>query len=426
MVCGPSGLPLGADCTASAEPGLGSRLVKRGVPIYLAALALVAAQAASAQKAPEPIVSHRSAAEYAAAWRRISDDIEQRFYARKTRKWQMEELLVKYRPLALAAKDDTDFENQVEAMIHEFGDSHFDFYTRADQGYYAMDNLEDPPAAAKPPLVGAWFRQAPEGVTVQMVLEGSSAAKAGLRAGDRVLSADGAPFGPITSFLGKEGKAVDLRIQRAAREFDVSVTPVDERVLDMFLDATRTSARLIESGGKKIGYIHLWTLASDSFRNALSSVVQGRFASTDGFILDLRDGFGGRPESYADPFFRPGNVIRWDYGTSVSTEYFGYDRPLAVLINGGSRSAKEMLSYILKSAHRATLIGSTTAGNVLGTSPMRINAWSYLEMPFVDVTVDGVRLEKNGVQPDIRVADGFDKDGNDLVIERAVRFLTRR
>jgi carboxyl-terminal processing protease len=97
-----------------------------------------------------------------------------------------------------------------------------------------------------------------------------------------------------------------------------------------------------------------------------------------------------------------------------------------VLINGGSRSAKEILSFILKSSHRATLIGTTTAGNVLGTSPIRISDWAYLEIPVVDVSIDGVRLEKNGVQPDIMVPDGFDKAGKDVVIERAVQFLTRR
>ena len=72
------------------------------------------------------------------------------------------------------------------------------------------------------------------------------------------------------------------------------------------------------------------------------------------------------------------------------------------------------------------MIGTTTAGNVLGTSPARISDWAYLELPMVDVSIDGVRLEKNGVQPDIQVQDGFDKDGKDVVIDRAVKFLTGR
>jgi carboxyl-terminal processing protease len=403
------------------------RQVKRGVlaPIIFLAAGFAQGPAATAPSQPE-IIGHRDPKAYASAWKSVSDDITNRYYGRRTRKYEMEKLLLKYEPLATAAKDDVEFESQVEDMIHEFGDSHFDLYTKADQGFYVMDGLSRGDQAAKAPEIGAWFRLTQGGYRVQMVLEGTEASKAGLRAGDLVLSADGAAFGPITSFVGKEGKPVKLTVERDKVRFDKTVTPGSEPLMEMFLAATRDSARTIESRGKKLAYVHLWTQANDTFRRALETLVNNRFATTDGFILDLRDGFGGRPEGFADPFFRPGNEIHWDYVGSTSTEHFGYVKPLVVLINGGSRSAKEILSFILKSSHRATLIGTTTAGNVLGTSPIRISDWAYLELPSVDVSIDGVRLEKNGVEPDIKVPDGFDKDGKDVVIERAVQFLTRR
>ena len=401
--------------------------VKRSVLVPLLVLVAAIPQSPSvAASTPPAIVGHRDAKAYADAWKSVSDDITNRYYGRKKRKYEMEKLLLTYAPLAKAAKDDTEFESHVEDMIHEFGDSHFDLYTKSDQGYYVMDGLSRGDQAAKAPQIGAWFRKTPDGYRVQMVLEGTEAAKVGLRAGDRIVSADDAPFGPITSFAGKEGKPVKLAIERDKAQFDKMVTPQSALLMDMFLIATRDSARTIEAKGKKIAYVHLWTQANDNFRRALESLVSNRFASTDAFILDLRDGFGGRPEGFADPFFRPGNEIHWDYAGAANTEHFGYTKPLVVLINGGSRSAKEVLSFILKSSHRATLIGTTTAGNVLGTSPIRINDWSYLELPSVDVSIDGVRLEKNGVQPDIIVPDAFEKDGKDVVIERAVQFLTRR
>lgn len=401
--------------------------VKRGVLVPLFVLATALAQGSTAAASTPPvIIGHRDPKAYADAWKNVSDDITNRYYGRKTHKYEMEKLLLKYASLAKAAKDDIEFEGQVEDMIHEFGDSHFDLYTKADQGYYLMDGLSRGDQAAKAPQIGAWFRQTPDGYRVQMVLEGTEASKAGLRAGDRIVTADDAPFGPITSFVGKEGKPVKLTVARGKAQFDKTVTPSSVLLMDMFLTATRESARTIETKGKKIAYVHLWTQANDNFRRALESLVNNRFATTDGFILDLRDGFGGRPEGFADPFFRPGNEIHWDYVGSANTEHFGYAKPLVVLINIGSRSAKEILSFILKSSHRATLIGTTTAGNVLGTSPIRISDWAYLELPSVDVSIDGVRLEKNGVLPDIAVPDGFDKDGKDVVIERAVQFLTRR
>lgn len=392
----------------------------------LFALAVGLVQGPNGSAPLDSIVGHRTPAVYAAAWKQVTDDIAGRYYARKSRKWEMQSLFLKYGPKVTSATSDTEFADAVEAMIREFGDSHFDLYTKSDQGFYSMDGLSRGPQAAKAPEIGAWFRAGKDGYTVQMVCENSEAARAGLRPGDRIVSADGSPFGPITSFAGKSGQKVKLSITRGSTSSEVTVTPTEAPVMDMFLTATRESARIIEAGGKKLGYIHLWTQANDNFRRALEGQVNGHLASTDAFILDLRDGFGGRPEGFADPFFRPGNEIKWNFTGSTETEHFGYSKPLVVLINGGSRSAKELLSYILKSSHRATLIGSTTAGNVLGTSPLRINEWCYLELPMVDVSIDGVRLEKNGVVPDIKVADGFDKDGKDVVIERAVHFLTHR
>ena len=118
--------------------------------------------------------------------------------------------------------------------------------------------------------------------------------------------------------------------------------------LDMFLDATKNSVRVIDDHSRRIGYFHLWTLAGEDFKNALSGAIYGKLKNTDGFILDLRDGFGGRPEGYADPFFRPDVQLTWVMGDTRSNELYGYGRPLMTLINNGSRSAKEILSYVLK------------------------------------------------------------------------------
>jgi carboxyl-terminal processing protease len=397
--------------------------VLSGLPLLVAVYSQTASAPIPAAAPATEIVGHRTPKEYESAWTSIAKAIRGNYYGRRSHKDEMESLLKKYEPLAEAATDDVGFEDQVEKMIHEFGDSHFDFYTKADLGYYMMDGLAQGHNAEKAPMVGAWFRSTPAGYTVQMVLENSEAFKVGLHQGDRIVSADGEPFSPITSFLGKDGKKVSLSVKRGDSSFTVSVTPEEERPMEAFLKATRDSARIIDAGGKKYAYVHLWTQANDEFKSALANLVAGKFANTDGFILDIRDGFGGRPEGYGDPFFRPDVNINWDYVSMKDTEHFGYGKPLVLLINGGSRSAKEIFSYIMKASKRATLIGSTTAGNVLGTSPRRIAPWAILELPMVDVSVNGVRLEKNGVTPNIAVPDGYDSEGADQVIERAVKFL---
>lgn len=360
-------------------------------------------------------------------WSKIQTSISQRFYAREARKAEMDKLFAKYGPIASAAKSKTEFDKIVNDMIAEFGDSHFSLLTDEDQGYYLMDGLANQQNAAKMPEFGVWYKETPKGYVAGMVLDGSSAMKADIRKGDVFKTVDGQPFSPVTAFKDKsDGATVSIVIERnnqpLTKQVEVHRTPA----LEMFAEASRDSSRVIDAGGKKIGYFHLWTQASDAFRTALKNAVMGRLRNTDAFILDLRDGFGGRPENFFEPFFMPDITVNYGVGDIAQKSAFGYgtQKPLIVLINEGSRSAKEVSSYMLKKSGRAVLIGTTTAGHVLGTFPARLNAWAILEIPMVDVTADGDRLEKVGVSPNIRVSPEYDVDGKDLVLQRALEYIT--
>lgn len=351
------------------------------------------------------------------AWEQASQAIERRYYARASRSDELKRRLAETAPKAKAAKSKEEFSRVVNTMIDGFGDSHFDFFTQEDQSYYAMDGL----LGGKQELaqIGAWFRPTGDGYTVHMVMNGSPAEKAGLVKGDVIVTVDGAPLRPVSSF--KDKQKVELRWRRGSKEYGASIDTRKSSAVEMFLEGSRQSAKVIERNGKKIGYFRLWTMVSDDFRNALSGAVYGRLKDTDAFILDLRDGFGGRPEGFLDPFFRPEATLEWKTGPGQAMkQLFGYGRPLVALINEGSRSAKEVTAYLLKKSKRATLVGRNTAGHVLGTSPMRLNDWSVLEIPMVEVLADGNRLEGKGVAPDVALEREFDAEGKDLFLERAI------
>lgn len=363
--------------------------------------------------------------DFAKAWTEVADGIRSRYYARTTRKDDMERFLSEEAPKAKAAKSDAEFSADVNEMIDKFKDSHFGLFTREDQGYYVMEGLvKGSKNASDIPQVGAFFKPASGGYAIRILFEDGAAQKANLRKGDVVTFVDGQPFSPVDSLREKVGKKVTLAVKRGDLAFTREVEVGHGTMLDAFLDASRASGNKVGLRGR-FGYFHLWTQVNDDFKNALAGVVYGKLKDTDAFILDLRDGFGGRPEGFADPFFRPEVNIEWNFGQMTQHELFGYGRPLVVLINEGSRSAKEVLAYILQHSKRATLIGSRTAGNVLGTSPIAIGDWAYLEVPLVDVVTNGVRLEHNGVKPDIEVPVEIGPDGDDLVIKRAIDYLEK-
>lgn len=353
------------------------------------------------------------------------------YWAKSTQAEKLERLLKEAEPAAKAAKTEDEFDRAMDDMIAKFGDSHFDFLTRREQGFYLFDGFAKGDKAAKMPNIGAWFKKAKDGYTVQMVLNGGAAESAGVRKGDRMSSVDGAPFSPVDAFASKVGKDVRLEFKRTtssgektlAETVKVTETPGQE----MFLEATRKSGKIIEHGGKKFGYIHLWTMANDKFRQALENFVYNRAANTDAFILDIRDGFGGRPEGFGDPFFRPKVDLEWTVGGGgTMKQMFGYQKPLIVIINEGSRSAKDVFSYIMKKTGRGVLVGNRSAGDVLGTSPNAVGDWAYVEIPMVDVKVDGIRLEHNPVQADVKVDREFDEAGSDLYLRKAIDVALER
>jgi len=365
--------------------------------------------------------------DFSEVWTTVQTAISQRYYARRTRGDDMEKWFAKHAPIAKAARTKAEFSTAVNALIDEFQDSHFSFSDEHSQSFYFADAIMRDERSRTMPHVGVWFRKGEDGKYVaRMVMNGLAADKAGIRKGDVFVQVNGQSFSPVDALRPHIGRDATFTIRRGQETLTKTLRVAEGRPTDLFFEATRNSAKVIEHGGKKFGYLRCWSMVQDRFKTFLSMyVLRGGGMNTDGFILDLRDGFGGRPEGYYEMFFGPEYTVTWDFGGIKQGQLTGYARPLVVLINDGTRSAKEVVSMVFKSSGRAKLIGDTTAGDVLGTSPMPIQDWAYLDIPMVDLTVDGTRLEDRGVDPDIALASEFGPDGSDLYLRRALEELSK-
>ena len=138
------------------------------------------------------------------------------------------------------------------------------------------------------------------------VLDGGPADRAGLRMGHRIVSVDGEPFRPIESFAGKADRPVSIVVQtHPAEERGVRVTVTPERIspAGLYREAMMASVRLIERGGKTVGYIHVWSYAGEQYHQLLrSAVIGGPLSGADALIVDLRDGWGGAQAKYPNLF----------------------------------------------------------------------------------------------------------------------------
>jgi carboxyl-terminal processing protease len=203
----------------------------------------------------------------------------------------------------------------------------------------------------------------------------------------------------------------------------VKVTPEDKEEKDIWENDSAVGTRIIEHQGRRFAYLPLCWLSGWLMRETLDRGFD-LACESEGIIIDLRHGFGGGPAvEYIDPFLRTElqgiteeSCLR---GRRMPSQV-AFAGPVIVLVNGNTRSGKELLAYYFQKSRRATLLGARTGGAVSGGRMHRICEDSLLYCCVAMITVDGQRLEGTGVAPDIEVP--FDirfAAGRDVQLDRA-------
>jgi C-terminal processing protease CtpA/Prc len=389
------------------------------------------------------LVSHETRSEIAAppafeeTWRLVQTE----FYDPTLRNLNWAEVADKYRPLAAAASSVQEQSAVINRMLGELGASHTAHFTRDEIAYYDLFDIFSgalrrdrerlfPGGRVAYVGIGAITKKIDGKTFITGILDGFPASQAGLERGDEVLSADGAPYHAIGSFRGKAGQPVKLTIRRsaAAEPETVTVTPEEIRPAQAYLDAMRNSTRVIDKNGVKIGYIHVWSYAGDQYQELLEKELSsGNLASADALVWDLRDGWGGAQLSYLDVFDRQGptmSIVRRNGEPELIG--FRWQKPVAMLVNGGTRSGKEILAYGMKAQHYGEVVGTHTAGAVLAGRAFILSDNSLLLLAVADVLVDGQRLERVGVEPTVVVPQELEYSaGRDPQLERALELLSQ-
>jgi carboxyl-terminal processing protease len=233
---------------------------------------------------------------------------------------------------------------------------------------------------------------------------GAPAANSELKLGDEILSLNGVAIerSRRLDISGHEGwydlfgieaePGEVLTIEYLRSPFDDSQVAEIESVAEIGpVESLQASARLIAVGERQVGYLRFWNLMSVSVNGYLAKAIRTEFAECDALILDLR-GRGGVVPAV----------------TSINRTVQKIDVPVVVIIDGLTRSAKEMLAFLLKKQDHVVLIGTRTAGAVIGASMVPLPSGNALMLPVASVEtlkrfVDGEVLEGVGVQPDEEV-----------------------
>jgi carboxyl-terminal processing protease len=210
----------------------------------------------------------------------------------------------------------------------------------------------------------------------------SSAFRAGIRFGDKILKVDGNDVAGFSvseirkRIRGEQGTIVRLTLERAAANRIETITLRREPVaLPSIPDAYIFR--------DKIGYIELSGgfnfTTSDELDVALDSLKRQGATS---LILDLRDNPGGLVEQavrVAEKFLPPGKTILSQRGRDEFGQRFWQSNkpdyvnlPLVVLVNENTASAAEIVASALQDHDRAVLVGETTFGKGLVQSVLNL------------------------------------------------------
>lgn len=273
-------------------------------------------------------------------------------------------------------------------------------------------------------------------LTVVSPLKGTPAEEAGLQPGDKIVQIEGETTQDMTIdeavqiIRGEKGTDVTLTIVREGRDqsFDVTVTRGT-------INIPTIDTNLREDGAFVISLYNFSALAADKFREALREFVQ---ADTDTLILDLRGnagGFLGHAVDISSWFLPAGKpVVIEDFGgtrdnkiyRSRGYDIFNEDLKFAILVNGGTASASEIVAGALQEHDQAILVGTQTFGKGSVQELVDITEDTSLKVTVARwLTPGGTSISQNGLTPDVVVEmTQEDRDtGQDPQLERAIEVL---
>lgn len=297
-----------------------------------------------------------------------------------------------------------------------------------------LDHLGDPYTAYLPPERYEAFTLALEGqredfegigasvtesngrVVILGPLPGSPALEAGLMAGDVLLRVDGESVEHLTLqetvalIRGPKGTRVALTVSRPG-----APSPVEVVIVRDIIAANSVQSRLQGDG---VGYIRIASFDAPTPEDLREAIAGLREHGARGLVIDLRGNGGGLVNAavgVVSEFVSEGEVIRWaDADGSETVERVAgdgtaYDIPLAVIVDGYSASASEVVAGALQDHERAVIVGARTFGKGSVNVLHELESGAGLHVTIARwLTPAGRMIEGEGIAPDIRVGEQID------------------
>lgn len=248
----------------------------------------------------------------------------------------------------------------------------------------------------------------------QAPIEGSPAAKAGIKTNDTILKVDdeetqGKTLSQIVSKIrGKKGTEVRLTIKRGEETFELKLTR-DTIPLE-------TVKGELDKKEPTIGSIKITSFGENTYNELKETIKTLRKDGAKSFVIDLRQNPGGlldQVEQMASMFLEDGKTIvkfedkngntSEDVASSKLDGGFKVKEPTVVLVDEGSASASEIFAAALKESGNKKIIGTKTFGKGTVQTVKNLNDKSEIKLTVLKwLTPKGEWIHEKGLEPNVK------------------------
>ena len=253
-------------------------------------------------------------------------------------------------------------------------------------------------------------------IKVVAPIDETPAAKAGIMSNDMITHLDDQPVQgqtldqAVEKIRGRVNTKIKLKIIRKGQDKPVEVS--------VMRDIIRVHSVRWRLEGDDVGFIRVTQFneqTTDGLKKAIRDLTTRSGDKLKGFVIDLRNNPGGLLDqaiSVSDAFLEKGDIVSTRGRHAEETQRFNArpgdltkNKPLIVLINGGSASASEIVAGALQDQRRATVIGTRSFGKGSvqaiiplgsGNGALRLTTARYF-------TPSGRSIQAKGISPDIEV-----------------------
>jgi carboxyl-terminal processing protease len=274
-------------------------------------------------------------------------------------------------------------------------------------------------------------------IVVVTPIDPSPASRAGIVAGDIILSVDGEPVDAsdiedtISRMRGPAGTRVVLAIRRAGTEGPLVIELERGQV-----EVRSVRAEMLEAGDAYVRISHFSDSTAQDLQNALLELEKQSGRPLSGLVLDLRNNPGGVLDSaiaVADAFLDRGLIVSAEgrmpaarFRIDATPGDVLHGAPITVLVNKGSASAAEIVAGALKDHRRATIIGTQTFGKGSVQTIIPLSEGQAIKLTTSRYfTPSGLSIHSRGVTPDL-VVEAHGPGGEDAQLATALASLVGR